>query len=344
MREALEQAYDDAQIEIEDVIEEEAAEEVVEDEEGEELPEVSDRDEKGRFKKKEAEAPTEEVAEVKEEATEEVKEEETQESSIEPPHSYTATVKAKWNEIPKEVQEELVRREQDVHRMMTAPNGELQIGRQMKEVVTPYMPLIQSLGATPAQAVGETLNLAYILNQGQPLQKAQVIEKLINDHQIDTSLIGQQQTADPQMKALQDQIAQLSQAANPEAVKAQLRQEMEAERINTEVQAFAANPAHIHYDKVRPAMAALLQSGAAGDMQEAYDMACHADPAIRSTLQQEQAKEAEAKRKVEIEAKKKAAASVTGSPGTTSNSSPKQAKSVRDALDSSWEELSSSSI
>jgi hypothetical protein len=72
-------------------------------------------------------------------------------------------------------------------------------------------------------------------------------------------------------------------------------------------------------------------------MQEAYDMACHAIPDVRSTILTRQTAEADAKRaaeaKAKADAKRRAAGSISGSPGSpvsTTTTAPNL--SLRDEL------------
>ena len=85
-------------------------------------------------------------------------------------------------------------------------------------------------------------------------------------------------------------------------------------------------------------MAALLNSGAAQTYQEAYEKAIWADPDIRSGLLSQQQREAEEKRNAEAKARtdaaKRAAGSVTGSPGGVrpTNGSGTGHSSLRDEI------------
>lgn len=288
-----------------------------------------DRDDAGRFSKK-----AEEVAKATE--TPEAVVTATPTTKIDPPPAaLSAVAKAKWDSWPAEARAEITKREADVHKMFTSHDGELNLGRKMKEVVTPYMPIIQAEGGTPETAVRDLLNTAYVLRTSQPAQKAQLIQKIIADYNVDMSLLengsGGQQTS-PDVAALQNEIATLKQQANPQVLISQLRDTMENEKIQTEVNAFAADAKNVHFQNVKPEMASFMQSGQAKNLQEAYDMACWAKPDIRSTLLATQRAEEQAKQKQVLDAKKKAAVSVAGSPGSKSNSNGKSEKSLEDEL------------
>lgn len=277
------------------------------------------RDEKGRFKSKEAAEAVEEAAPV------------IKPVEVDAPTSLTGAIKAKWKDLPEDVRSEWSKREADIHKMMTSHDGDLRLGREMKDVVMPYMPLIQAEGGTPASAVKDLLNTAYVLRTGTPQQKSHLLQQVARQYGVD---LGQEEqtSVDPTIQQLQQEIAQLRQSANPQAIRQQLQAQVEEERIVSEVKAFAADSSKKHYEQVKAEMAALLGNGAATNMQDAYDRACWANPAIRSTLLAEQTSAEQAKRKTEIESKKKAASSITGSPGITVPNTGVPDRSLREEI------------
>lgn len=297
---------------------------------------VVERDETGKFK-----ARTNEAQKL---AVETPKEQETTatattpaKKSISAPEGWTAPMKQKFATLPEDVQSEIARREADVHRMMTSPDGELNLGRRVKETIAPYMAIIKSEGGEPVSAIGDLLNTAYLLRTADPMRKAQLVNQVIQQYGVDMSLVGQQQQAQQQgladpLQSIQQELAALKQQANPAYIQKQLQEQMENAKVQSEVQAFASDPANVHYQKLKPVMASLLGSGAAKDLKEAYEAACYADPEIRSMLTAEKAAKEQAKRNEEIAAKKKAASSVTGSPSVYIPNSGNPERSLRDEI------------
>ena len=115
-------------------------------------------------------------------------------------------------------------------------------------------------------------------------------------------------------------------------------QRQEGQQLQTEIEAFASDPGHIHFETVKPVMAALLESGAAKDLKDAYDQAVWARPDIRSTLVPPQSVNTEEKRLAEIKAKaekaKQAGSSITGGPGAAGelNGAGNPNRSLRDTI------------
>ena len=252
---------------------------------------------------------------------------------IQPPTGAPNAVKQKWNELPEDVRTEIARREDEIHKKITQQDETYKLGKDLKEVISPYMPVIVAQGGSPTTAVANLLNTAYQLNTGSPEQKLQLFQQLAQQYGIDTSALNQQQDyQDPYILQLQSKISELEQRTNPQFLQKQWQDQMETATIKSEVQAFASDPTNAYYGKVAPIMAALVSSGRARNLKEAYDAACWADPEVRSTLEADRIKQLDEKRKQELDAKKKAAVSVSGSYGQKSNSTAPSSKSLRDTL------------
>lgn len=260
-----------------------------------------------------------------------------------PPQSWGESVKEEWANIPAKAREQILKRESEIHQAYTRHDGELSLGRQIKDIVTPYMPLIQAAGSTPTQTINNLLNTVYRLQTGDEATKASIVKQIAKDYGVKIdSITDDSDYVDPTIQSLQNEIRQLREMANPQAMERRLREQMESAKVEAEIAAFASDPAHVHFNTVRPIITALISAGQAKDLKEAYDMACMANPAIRSTLEAAKAAELTAKRKQENDAKRRAAASITGSPAVPSNSKVKSPKtSVEDDIRAAFDELES---
>lgn len=280
----------------------------------------------------EDEEPQEIVKDVAKDET--PKEEPAQEVVVDdpPPVSLSGAIKAKWNELPADVRAEWKKREDDIHRQMTAQDGDLAVGRRIKDIAAPYEAIIRSEGDTVENAFKDFLNTSYILRVGSPQQKAQAVMEAIKQFNVDLTPYLGNQHGNP-VSALQQEIAHLrQQIVDPRQIKTQLQEELETDRIKSEIEAFAANPANVHFAEVKSIMGSLMASGKAKNLQEAYDSAIWSIPSIRAELEAKaQAANAE-KKKAEMAAKKKAAASVSGSMGSASPSTNAPQKSLEDEL------------
>lgn len=261
---------------------------------------------------------------------------EKQEIAVEdpPPVALSGAIKAKWKDLPADVRAEWKKREDDIHRQMTAQDGDLAVGRRIKEIAQPYEAIIRSEGGTVEGAFKDLLNTSYILRVGSPQQKAQAVMEAIRQFNVDLTpyFSGQENQHNP-ISALQQEIQFLRQnQINPSAIKTQLQEEMERDRIMSEIQAFAANPANVHFEEVKSIMGSLIASGKARDLREAYDSAIWSVPSIRAELEAQAEKAKAEKKKAEMAAKKNAAASVSGSHGSASPNANAPKKSLEDEL------------
>jgi len=257
------------------------------------------------------------------------------------PNSWTAAAKAKWAELPAEIQAEVAKREAEVEKGFTKFDEERQYGKSIKDIVTPYMPMIAAEGGTPQIAIQSLLNSAYLLRTGTPQAKGQMLLDLARQYGADLSAAMQpQQQIDPQLQRTQQELEQMKQYLQQQE---SLKQQLQQESIQSTIQTFAANSENVHFESVKADMAALLQAGRAKDLQEAYDMAVWARPDIRSTLLSRQVADAEAKRVAEIKAKsdnaRRAAGSIVGNPGIHVPANSNTNRSLRDEITANFREF-----
>lgn len=291
------------------------------------------------------EAPKEPQEPVIEEVAEPV-EEQPQESvveekpAIDPPQAWTAEAKKDWAALPPHIQAEIIKRENDTHKMFTSREGELRLGREMKDVIEPYMPLIKEACVEPKALIHDLLGTVNTLRNGTEEQKIMVMRNIAEGYGVDLQkVMGYQQNPLNQLYA---ELNGLKQQLNPQAIIEQLQERQEADRIASEYKTFAENPKNVHLDKVKPFMAALLESGQAKDFQEAYDMACYAIPEIRSTML---VKTDEAtKRKMEVAQKKNAAVSVKGSSSVVQGNTKPPKRTLEEELAANFDAVLGSKI
>lgn len=235
---------------------------------------------------------------------------------IEPPKGWNADAKAKWAELPEVIQREAVRREEALTKQLFAHDESRDFGRKLQDIANPYMPIIMQEGADIPKAFQNYLQTSYTLRNGTPHQKSEALHRIAQTFNVDLNLAHQQGAASPELAELRQQVLDLKRAQQGQD---QERQQREDQSLQQTIAEFSTAPGHEHFDRVRTRMGALLDSGEAKDMEDAYQQAIWAHPDIRSTLIEAQSKAAEEKRqadqKAKAEAAKSAAVSVKGSPG-----------------------------
>jgi hypothetical protein len=248
------------------------------------------------------------------------------------PEGWTAEAKAEFANLPKVIQNEVLRREADIHRGLTRDSEERAFAKQMREVVTPYMPIINAEGGNPVAAVQNLLNTAYVLRTASPAEKGRLIAQIAQEYGAQMPVPGEQPYIDPQVQALQSRVAQMDQWIQQSQISQQQQQEL---ALQSQIQAFASDPANQHFEQVKAHMASLLSNGLAADLKDAYQQAIWANPDVRSSLLKQQEAEKEEKLKSAMRARtdkaRSAAVSVRGSPGTAVPTAAVE-RSLRDEL------------
>lgn len=268
------------------------------------------------------EAPEPEEPEVIEQEEEEPAEEpeSPEEEAPVAPEEQSASYRPKWkkaalailDELPAEKKAQLVaedqRREENFHKGIEQYRTGHANAKEWDEVITPYRATIDQFQVKPQEAVKQLLATDHILRYGQPHQKIGTILQAMQNYGINPQDIvalvqnTQQQTPqDPAYQQLNQRLSvyeQREQQRMQEAEQARLRQERETSTsLNAKIEAFAADPDHEHFETLKPMMAGFLQTGAAKDLDDAYEMAFKAHPQTNSLwVAQQQKQWAEANR------------------------------------------------
>ena len=278
------------------------------------------RDEHGRFvarteKPAEAAKPAEtakpaEVAPAKTEG-----QEQTQQQGVDlPPSTWTAAAKAEWSKLPAVVKSEFKKREADFQKGITQYKAAAEFGGRLSEVLRPYEAIIRSKGGSPEAVVGNLLATAYALQTGTPQERGAVVMKIVQQYGADISAYTKPAAAEGQPgidpNALAPVVQQLLaphlqkiEQVSSQFMSAQQRRELEEQQtLASQIEAFRnatddkGQPKHVYFENVRKTMAALIDSGDATTLEQAYEMACRAHPEVSQAISAQQRQAEEAKR------------------------------------------------
>lgn len=259
---------------------------------------------------------------------------------VKAPSSFTGAVKTKWAQLPPDIQQELIKRDQDFHKKLTGQDEHRDFGKKVNEIITPYMATIRAEGADAPQAIASLLNMAHVLRAGTPQQKSDLLLRTAQHYGVDLRQ-ATQQAQNPVHPALQQIMQEQHNLKAQLEHERALKKQQEDAGIQEQIKTFAAEPGREHFEIVKAHMASLLQSGLARDLPDAYDQAVYANPQTRSTLLQSQdvEKRLANEKKAKAEAAKKAGSSVKGGPGPSAlkNGNINQ-PDLRKALLSAWAE------
>lgn len=223
-------------------------------------------------------------------------------SAIQPPSSWTAAAKAEFAKASPVVQQEVLRREQQMHDGIAQYKEKATYADTLQKVIAPYEQTIRSMGVTPDVAINALLSADHKLRYGSPQEKMNSFLQIAQSYGVDLSQgIPEQQQVDPNVQYFQTELQKTQQQLNQFLTAQQQREQAE---LNSMLE--QAKQGKDHFDDVRNEMAALLQAGTAKDINEAYEMAVWARPDLRQALLSKQIEEklaAEAQKRAE-EAKK----------------------------------------
>lgn len=211
------------------------------------------------------------------------------------PRTWRKEAAAIWETIPELARAEIAKREEDIFKGLEGYKQQAEVGKALTEILNPYREVIQASNAHPLQFIQGILQVDTLLRKGTPEQKAQVWAQLAKGYGIDPGQPpGEMPYVDPEVKNLRAELHAIKSKLDTqsEATANQLR-----EKLRSEIDAFANDPANVHFSEVANDIAQLLSSGVAADLKSAYDKAVWANPVTRAKEQARLSAEAEAKAK-----------------------------------------------
>ena len=215
----------------------------------------------------------------------------------------------------------------------------------LDEIYGPFRDDFQRAGMDDVAATRQLLAAHKYLRE----DPQQALKWLAKSYGVDLTAVNddtatEDEYADPQMKAMQQQIAQLQGTITNQQQQAQNMQKQEVQAMIDNFQTAKdadGNLKHPHFDVVQNQMSGLISSGVAKDIASAYDMAVFANPETRAKVLDEQVKKTtkqEVKAEAVQKAKKQQRVNVKGS-GTPSNSAIPSGMTLNETIKFSMKQL-----
>lgn len=258
-----------------------------------------------------------------------------EEKALRAPNSWKPLIKEKWGALPREVQQEVLRREREASTAMTQSDEARKGWNEFRQTVAPYEGIISAEGARPMEAVKSLLDTAMALRTAPPMRKATMLADMIRTFNIPIEMLAQaldgqapQQQQTQQEQYRDPRVDQLLQKLNQAT---ESRNKTVAQKYTSEAATFSE--ANEFFSDVRENMAKLIEAGFADNFQEAYEKACMLDKDISGVLKQrEQADRNKLQQNSLIQKSRNASASIRSRPSV----SPKDSNGkldVRSALE-----------
>lgn len=246
------------------------------------------------------------VVEAKEKQPDKVEKEIKQEldgamlDAIDLPPSWKKDMQDRWGKIDADTQKYVIQREKEMHEGLEKDRGDADLGRLMRDTMTPYEALFDERDIDAPQAVKYLLQNHYALSKGTNEQKIELLNQLARSYGINTK--GSEKP-DSQVTSLTQRLESVENNINASH---QRTLQATTTRIETEVNAFADE--HPLFDDLKDDIAKFISAG--DDLDEAYERALWANPVTRvkemDRLKQEEAKVSQKQEKLETEEAKKA--------------------------------------
>jgi hypothetical protein len=229
------------------------------------------------------------------------------------PSSWKKQAQADFEKLPAHIQEEVLRRENDFHKGSEGYKRDAERAKVYDGAIAPYMGMLQQMNVQPDVAIRSLLEAETQLRNGSPAEKTQMALTIIKDYGIDPNALfqalsgGNQQQADPAYAALMDKVMRME---SQQVQSQRLQQAREIEALNSEIVSFSQGKEH--FDAVKADMAALLETGRAKNLDDAYKKAIRLNDEAWQAEQSKQqaAKQAEAQKRAK-EAKLSAKVNIT---------------------------------
>ena len=239
--------------------------------------------------------------EVEETAEAEVTEEEAKEERS-PPQSWKKEMHDNWNSLEPGMQDYIEQREAQMREGLEKDRGDANLGRTMRDVMSPYSAMLKQQGIDETVMVRNMMNAHYRLSTADDASKADIFRQMAQSYGV--SIDGEQPAQiDPNIKAMQDRLQGLEQhiSANHERALQEGRV-----RVESDVEAFASE--HEFFDDVAEQIVPLINAGY--NLEDAYQNALWLNPVTRQKevdrTSKEAAEKAEKLAKQEAEKARKA--------------------------------------
>src|SRR5881394_212083 len=206
------------------------------------------------------------------------------------PDTWRPEAKEKWAAVDPVVRAEIAKRESDVAQFVKEVSPSFNIAKQVTTIMQPYLPMLQRYGVDPFQHLSGLLQAHTQIVFGDPQTKAQMFRNLANQVGIDLSVLASDPNSAAQannqqlgyIRALEERVAQMERGVT--GVTSTIQEAREAE-LSQGIMAFASDTEkHPFFWEVAESgeIKALIDSGAARTLNDAYELAVLKNPVTRA--------------------------------------------------------------
>ncbi len=252
------------------------------------------------------ETPPEEGGEEKVDQPMDTAGEQSDVTAIAMPVTWSKEMAELWATSDPQIQEYVSQRELETQQSLSKQGNELARARPIVEVVSKYQQHFDRHGVTFEQGLQSLMNAQMMLDQDAMKGIAMIAQTYGID--LPKAFGPEAQQMDPVTRQLLEDKrrleAQVQNSQRDQHAQRKAAERAAEEQADSKIAEWLESGDKPYFDRVEAAMVALIQTNQTSDLDTAYDMACHADPAIRAELLE--AQRAAEQAKADEEARKKA--------------------------------------
>jgi len=263
-------------------------------------------------------------------------------TDLKAPAQWKPAVREKWNALPREVQEEVLRREGDSMRLIGSVGPKIRMADTVQAHIEPFREALSANGMPPEAFVNDIFTSVKSLASGSPQERAEVVANIVQSYGVDLktldAVLTQRLSYPPEVLQARQLAARAHVVIQQQSAGVEHQNAMEAERA---IVAFAADPKHEFIDDVRDMMADLIELGRAKTLDDAYAAAVWSNPDTRKILLTREAQSRAAVKTNRANAARRASSAVHGAPSVPGAAAKGAGeRSLRAELEAAFDESS----
>ena len=244
--------------------------------------------------------------------------------SIKAPVNWGPKERESWSKVPRNLQENIMRREKEVNTLMQTTAEARKTHDQMGQLTSQYGMALSDFGSNATEAASNLFSTVASLKMGSPMQKAQIVADMISTfgvdiNTLDSAIVGAAPTQEAQQnndfeRMLSERMAPFEAQMGQQKAYAQQQATQRQDSANTEVANFQQNAEFLN--DVRHDMADMIdmasKRGIDMSLEDAYKKACAVHPQISGVMAERAQRASLTGSSNSMSAKRNAASSVTG--------------------------------
>ena len=255
------------------------------------------------------------------------------------PAQWKPAVREKWNALPREVQEEVLRREGDSMRLIGSVGPKIRLADEVSGYMQPFTEALNANGVHPSAFLSDVFTSVKSLASGNPQEKAEIVANIVQSYGVDLktldAILTQRLQAPPEVWEARRATARANDTITQHKQSLEHQSSLEAEKA---LASFGADPKHEFLADVKDLMADLIEAGRVETLDDAYSAAVWAHPDTRKILLQREATSRAEVKGQRAAAARRASSAVHGSPAAYTTAAPKANASLRETLEAAFDE------